>query len=267
MRIHFHYKNTVVERKRYMSDWWNPFSWFDGGDEENTQTQTTVSTPTFAAAPTVPEADKARATWWDSLQEGQKTGTYGAVMPNYDKIFENAKQRINQYYWGGPSGGGLINKIRAGAARRGVAESPAIDVLTQRMGAEQANQLGNMSSDLDVTKANAVESARTNWLNSLMSLSNQNVQGTWANNTTQTLTAPQTDYMPSLIGAGAGLAGNMMMNQSLEKRNQDWLSKIYGMPNQMPGSLTSGSEGFTSSRGFDWGNAASLALGVGSMFV
>lgn len=234
MKWHFK-RNTPID---FIKNMYGGRVRFWGGEDTTTTTQT--QTPVFTAAPEFPEASGARSTWWNTLQADQKSGSYGANLPNYENIFNNAKNRINQYYWGGPSGGGLIDKIKAGAARRGVSESPAIDVLSQRMGAEQAGQLGDISTNLDVTKANAIENARTNWMNSLMNLSGQKPAGAWGGTTTTT--TPQQSAWPDLIGAGVGLGSRYLTNNTLssarDKQNQ-WMSNVYGgMPNQTQSSLT-----------------------------
>ena len=195
--------------------------------------------PDYKQLPEYSEATGARGSWWDTLQNwGQPGANYGANMPNYDAVYENAKKRINQYYWGGPSGGGLIDKVRAGAARRGVAESPAIDVLTQRAGVEQANKLGDISTELDVTKANAIETARGNWLNSLTNLAQ--LRPSFVSGKTGQFSAPTMSGLGTTIAtAGTGIAGALQKNQ-----DNDWyksiLEKYYGsgMPAQTQGSLT-----------------------------
>jgi hypothetical protein len=192
---------------------------------------------TFNKSPEYPEAVGAREDWWQTLQDWQKSGTYGAVMPNYEDVYKNAENRINQYYWGGPSGGGLIDKLRASAARRNVSESPAMDVMAQRMGAEQAGQLGDISTGLDITKASAVESARTNWLNSIMSLSQMKPAGVWQN----AIPTQQAESLwPAVVGGGTDILTRYLMNKDLEKQNTpasstntnypytNWFNNTYG---------------------------------------
>lgn len=215
----------------------NMFGWGNNSDEDESN-QTQWKEPTWYQTPDYTEASGARGQWWDTLQNWLKSGSYGANMPNFDAVYDNAKNRINQYYWGGPSGGGLIDKIRAGAARRGVAESPAVDVLTQRAGAEQANKLADVSANLDLTKANTVENARMNWLNSVMALSQLKPSGTWSTGTPYTNPEP-TDYIPTLIGSGVDLMGNYMQGQNLANENQknrDLLAQMY--PAMTQSSLT-----------------------------
>ena len=183
--------------------------WDFGGGEEETKT-TSSSTQTMTPVEYA-ESTAGRGTWWDQLQKDRASGSWGASMPDYNKVYENAANRINQHYWGGPSSGGVIDKLRASAARRGVEGSPAMGVLEQRAGAEQAGQLGKISTDLDVTKAEAIERARTNWLQSIQNLSSLKSGGyTSTGNSTQTQTTPQESMLPALIGAGVGLAGNYM---------------------------------------------------------
>ena len=187
----------------------NMFGLF-GNDNKNSN-EIQWREPKWYQNPEYPEAGGARQNWAKTLTDWQGSGTYGANLPNFESIFENAKKRISQYYWGSPTGGGVIDKIRASAARRGVQDSPAADVLTSRMGAEEASKLGDISVGVDTQKAGAIEQARTNWLSSLMSLSQQKPSGTWS--TGQSFQQPyQTGLSDVLSTLGTGafqLASNM----------------------------------------------------------
>lgn len=180
-----------------------------GGDDEETKTttQTQTYTPTEYK-----ESEAARGNWWDTLKNWGSTGNYGVNTSIYDDIYSNAANKINQYYWGSGSGGGLVDKIRASAARRGVSESPATDVLTQRMGVEQAGQLGDLATTVGTNKANAIENARSNWLNSLMNLSNLKSGGYTSSGTaTQTTPVDNSSDWANLVGSIIGVAGNAAM--------------------------------------------------------
>ena len=235
---------------------------FGGGDDSNDSNIGSgnivqTETPKFYAQPEYPEAEGARQNWSTTLQDWQKSGSYGAVMPNYENIYNNAKNRINQYYWGGPSSGGLIGKIRASAARRNVTDSPATDVLTQRMGAEEAGKLGDISSNLDVTKANAVEQARTNWLTSLQNLAGLKMSGTWGGTKTTDMYEP-TEGMTGLVGTGVSGLGQETSDQS----SMGWLDQILDQlntPQTTQSSLTAsgvnyGDYGMGSGNYNDWQN-------------
>jgi len=184
-------------------------NWFGlGGDDGDNETgrQETYSTTTRQA---YPEADTARQNWGKTLTDwGQPGANYGANLPDYDAIYENAKRRINQYYWGGATGGGVIDKIKASAAQRGVQDSPATGVLTSRMAAQESGDLMNKSSEVDTAKANAIEQARNNWLTSLTNLTNIAPQSTTTKGTATTY-APATtamDALTSIAGPAAELA-------------------------------------------------------------
>ncbi len=222
-----------------------PMLMWDDGEEESV---TTTSTPSPVMAPEFPEAKAARENWWSTLQDWQKGGNWGLNMPDYNKVYDNAARKINQYYWGGSMGGGLMNKIKASAAARGVSDSPAADILKGRLGVEQAGQLSDLSSNLDVTKADALEKARINWLTSMTNLSGMKPDVQWGGTETRTRKTPQESLLPALIEAGVGLAGNYMMGSSLEN--------LYGKPTMTQSSLTGGNSWDTGAN--DWANLGSM---------
>ncbi len=215
-----------------------------GGDEEENQIQ--WREPQWYQTPDYPEATAGRENWAKTLTDWGASGTYGANLPDYNAIFENAKKRINQYYWGGASSPGVIDKIRARGAARGVVDSPAIDVLTQRTGVEEAGKLGDISVGVDTAKAQAIEQARTNWLSSLMNLSQLKPSGTWS--TGQAYQQPQQTGFGDVLGT----LGQGALQYGLNQSNMSWYTDLldkylkptstsdWNMPETSQISLTSG---------------------------
>ena len=190
--------------------------------------------PDYIQLPEYPEADTARQDWGKTLTDwGQPGQGYGANLPDYNAIFENAKKRINQYYWGGATGGGVIDKIKAGAAQRGVQDSPAMGVLTSRMGAEEAGQIGDKSVEVDTQKAAAIESARNNWLNSLMQLSAQKPSFV-SGKTGQFSAQSGVEGMTNLVGT----IGQGAMQTYQSQQDRDFYSKLLSQ-SQASGGVTS----------------------------
>jgi hypothetical protein len=188
---------------------WEKRNW--GGEDEEKQTQTQDTTQTMKPEDYT-ESTAARGEWWNKLQDWGKSGTYGVDTGIYDDIYANAAKKVNQYYWGSPTGPGAIDKIKSNVAQRGVQDSPATGVLTSRMAAEESNKLGDLSTSVGTSKANAIESSRNNWLSSLMQLSGlKSGAYTSTGNATTTMTQPATniwDTLGTIGGAAASAAVN-----------------------------------------------------------
>jgi hypothetical protein len=204
-------------------------------EQEKAQDQSNAQ-PDYLQLPGYGESEAARGNWWQTLQDWGKSGSYGANTSNYDEIYNQAAKKINQYYWGGPSSPGMMDKVKAGAARRGVSESPAIDVLTQRTGVEEANQLGALSSEVNTQKANAIETSRQNWLSSLTNLSG--LKPSYVSGKTGQFSAPTMNGLgPMITTAGSGVASYMQ-----NKQDQDWYANLLNSMKETPtttqGSIT-----------------------------
>lgn len=208
---------------------------FWGDDEEQTKQETTQTmTPQDYG-----EATGARQNWWQTLQDWGKSGNYGLVSAPYDDIYSQAAKKINQYYWGGPSSPGMMDKVKASAARRGVSESPAADVLMQRTGVEEANQLKDLSVGVSSAKAEATENARMNWLKSLMSLSGLK-SGAYTSTGTATTTQPGTDMWDAIgsIGGAIGTGLGYSFGGPLGGAFMSGLTSLAQTPQKTQGSLT-----------------------------
>lgn len=233
------------------------------GDDEEKQTQTTTQTMTPVE---YPQSEAARGDWYQSLQEWGADPMYGAITPNFQDIYSKAAKRVNQYYWGGASGQpGLVDKIRSRGAARGVQDSPAVDVLTQRAGAEEAQQLGELSTSVDTLKASAGEAARNNWMTSLMNLARMK-SGAYTSTGTQVASQPGTDVWDVLGTVGSGIGqgvGNYFGSGGsggFMKQFQDLMN-----PQKTQGSLTPSQQDDVMYEEPEWKKYASLASAAGKM--
>ena len=164
--------NRVVRDKKGFLDS------FGIGGGYSSQTSKTAR-PEFVQAPDYAEAEGARKTWWDRLQQWGGMPGYGAISPDWGDIWQQASQKIRDYYWGTPTQSGAINKVKASAARRNVSESPALEKNIAAMSTEEAGKLTNLSKEQAIQQALFGEQGRQTWLQSLMGLSQVNPQGTW----------------------------------------------------------------------------------------
>ena len=126
----------------------------------------------YKELPGYEESDEAREAMSGKLQDWGGQEGYGAIAPNWDEIWESAKGKVGRYYWGDVGGTGLAGKVRAGAARRGVSESPAIDTLLTQMGQQEGQQLGDMATEQATQKLAFGEQGRQNWYSQMQNMAN-----------------------------------------------------------------------------------------------
>lgn len=182
---------------------------------------------TFLRAPEFPEAVGARKSWWEELQEGYLPEDWG-------DIWERAKQKYSQYYWGGPGGEpGVAAKVKAGAARRGVAESPAGETMLGRMGMEEAGGL----KDIDIAEITGRMGERQNWFQQLQALASQRVPGAWDKYGGMAVAQPTPTESPwsELIGVGAQYLGQQAGQRQQQKWWEDLMKKQRTMPESILG--------------------------------
>ncbi len=198
---------------------------FGGGNEDEKEYKfAEAPPPKFYEEPRFEEAEGARKGWWEKLQEfGQQPG-YGAIAPDWGDIWERAKKRVSQYFWGGPEGGaGLAGKVKASAARRGVSESPALGTELQKMGAVEAGQLGDIATEVGVKEAEFGERGRLNWLQNIAKMAGLRVPGTWQGAQGYMPAQDTSTPFADIAGAGASYLGTM----GAQKQQQDWWEKMF----------------------------------------
>lgn len=201
--------------------------------------------PEFFRAPEYAETAGARASWWDKMQEWGKDPDYGAIAPNWEDIWSQASKKVSDYWQGTPTTPGVMDRVKASAARRGVSESPAMGTLTTRAGAEEAGQLKDLAITQATKRAEFGEAGRKNWLQSLMGLSQLQVPGTWKSGTGQIAPMQQQpvgmDFADVMGGVGdlAGTYYSGKLAETKQEEQRNWLMDLYG-GGQTQSSITGG---------------------------
>lgn len=149
---------------------------FSFGKSKSKQTN---AAPEFVKSPEYAESEGARKTIFDRLNAYGADPNYGAVTPDWSNIWETAKNRVNQYFWGSPTDPGVAGKVKASAARRGVSESPALTNSLTRLGATEGNVLSGMATEQGIEQARLAEDGRQTWLQTMMALANMKPGGTF----------------------------------------------------------------------------------------
>jgi hypothetical protein len=178
---------------------------FGGSDKETTQTQQND----IRQLPDYNEATMAREGWWNTLEKWGNQPGYGAVSPDFNSIWENARSRVQRYFNGGPEGPGLNAKVKANSARRGVGDSATGDSMLQKSGFQQGNMLMDLAVKQAIEEANLAESGRKTWLGSMKNLAGlkPSFQNYGSKTTSETYKNPLSDIMGGLSGGGSGGSG------------------------------------------------------------
>ena len=187
-----------------------------GGDEFSMQ---------YQQLPDYPEVDLSRKTWGQKLQDWGALPDYGAISPDWAAIWDLAKQKIDQQYWGGVGTTGLAGKVKASAARRGVSESPALETNLTNLGLQQGQDVANLASQEAINKATFSEQGRQNWLSSLQSLTS--LKPSFMTSTGVTPGSSVGNTISTGLTGLAGIAGQLSQ--------QDWLTKLLNSLGKNPG--------------------------------
>ena len=177
----------------------------------------------YKELPGYEESDEAREAMSGKLQDWGGQEGYGAIAPNWDEIWESAKGKVGRYYWGDVGGTGLAGKVKAGAARRGVSESPAIDTLLTQMGQQEGQQLGDMATEQATQKLAFGEKGRQDWYSQMQNMANMKpaytssgsiTTGSGGDTSTSELMG---DLGSSMIGLGMQSGQNQWMQNYMQE--------------------------------------------------
>jgi len=194
---------------------------------------------TFTPTPEYPEAQQARESYASKLTGWGEDPNYGAIAPNWDDIWNKAQQRVKQYYWGGAGGQtGLADKVRSSAAARNVSDSPALQTELTNMGYQEAQDIGDISTEMATKEAEFGETGRQNWMSWLSNLMGQKQSGQFTD-------AKYMKEEPSgIMGLLGSLGGSMLGGAGGEGGGEnDWLSTLLRIGGTALGTMVGGPAG------------------------
>lgn len=119
------------------------------------------------------EANKAREMWLQNLQKWGGMESFGATAPNWEDIWEQARQKVRGFWQGTPTTAGAMDKIKAEKAKRNISGGPEMTKAMLAAGAEQGRQLEGISVQQALAKAQFGERGRMNWLQSMQNLAGE----------------------------------------------------------------------------------------------
>lgn len=202
--------------------WFGDLFGFGGnGNEQRTDSVQTTNPVMPLQLPDYPEATGARQDWFKTLQDWGTQPGYGAIQPDWNDIWNNARGKVQRYFQGGPEGPGLNAQIKSSLARRGMSENPANETLLQRSGFQQGNVLQDTANTQATQQAALSEQGRRDWLQSIQQLAGLKPAFTGGGaTTTASHPIPSTtqgvgDILTSVLSGGGNPASGNGINELL----------------------------------------------------
>ncbi len=173
----------------------------------------------YKQLPEYSESTAARGDWANTLKTWASQPGYGAIQPDWNSIWENARGKVNRYYNGGPEGPGLIAGVKSNLAARGMSENPASETQIANLGMQQGNQLQDIAVQQAQSQAALSEQGRQGWLSSIMQLAGLKpsfVSSGGVTSQTQ-MTDPWSSAAGTIGSLGVQAFGQNQQNQLLDK--------------------------------------------------
>lgn len=222
----------------------NPFDTFGLlGDLTKPPTVNTTYTP----GPNFQAGQSATTDWLNQLTADQNdpTGNFGAISPDWNDIWSQTQQQVQDYFNGTATSPGVNDQIKSSFAQRGMSGDPAASYLTAASGANEAQELGNLSAQQNIAKQQFAQTGKQNWMNSIAQLQNQTSNsasgGDW-----NTVVTP--NPLQQIVGAVAPVAAAAVTSgasSAANTANNSWLQSLVQGQNPMsfapsPGGATGG---------------------------
>jgi len=215
------------------------------------------------------ESNDARKMWADKLKLWSNEPGYGAIAPEWGDIWENARQKVQRYYMGGPEGPGAVAGVRSNLARRGMSENPAAETQISRMGMHQGNTLADIAVKQAIEQAAFGEKGRQTWLASTQNLAGLKPSYMSGGTVTERSSAPQS-------GGGWDILGQLGANEIMGGDGGGGMDDIGGLLSMFGmgggyedlgiGDPTGVSSGSSYDEDFDIEDGLMMAMNIARMF-
>lgn len=138
----------------------------------------------YTKGPSFDAGQKAQTDWLNQLTSDQNdpTGNFGAISPDWNDIWQQTQQQVHNYYNGTATSPGVNDQIDASFAQRGMSGDPAAAFLRSESGANESQQLGNLSAQQNIAKNEFANQGKQNWYSNINNFQNATAgeQGSWS---------------------------------------------------------------------------------------
>jgi len=177
----------------------------------------------FKQLPEFPEAEAARGTWAEKIQQWGQDPYYGALPMNWEDIKKQAQSTLSRYYWGGVTEPGLAGKMRSQAARL---NRPVNEAMIGALGQQEKIDLMDLMTNLRTEEVGYGEAGRKTWLQSMMNLAG--LKPSYI--TPSGPVATSSNYgMGEMIGDVSSGIGSLFSQYAKNKQMDELYTKLFGM--------------------------------------
>ena len=159
-------------------------------------------------------------TWANFLNGANAGNNYNAISPDWSDIWNQTQQQVQNYFSGTATSPGVNDQINASFAQRGMSGDPAASYLEAASGANEAQDLGNLSAQQNIAQQEFAQQGQSNWLNSLNEFQNASgntqAEGNWSGAVVSPTEGQQIAGTIGTLGSSAatyGLQQNSANNQ------------------------------------------------------
>lgn len=164
------------------------------------------------------------ANWLNSANAGND---YNAISPDWNDIWGQTQQQVQNYFSGTATNPGVNDQINASFAQRGMSGDPAASFLQAQSGANESQDLGNLSAQENIAKQQFAQQGEENWLNSMSQFQGaiNPTAGSWTGAQPYATTGQQIGNAIGAAGSGAAQYGiNAANNQSQDEFLQSYIN-------------------------------------------
>lgn len=168
--------------------------------------------PSFAAG------QQAQGDWLSQLTADQNdpTGNFGGISPDWNDIWNQTQQQVQNYYSGTATNPGVNDQIKSSFAQRGMAGDPAASFLQSESGANEAQTLANDSAQMNIAKNQFAQTAKQNWYTNMNNFNNSTSgeQGNWSGGFASPTEGQQIANTVGTAASGVAAAGIQQQGQN-----------------------------------------------------
>lgn len=187
----------------------------------------TVNT-TYTPGPTYQAGQTATNEIGSALTQEQGQPDYGAIQPDWNDIWSQTQQQVQNYFNGTATSPGVNDQIDASFAQRGMSGDPAASFLQSQSDANEAQDLGNLSAQQNIAQQQFGQTAQQNWFSNALQFQNQTANGPAGGDWNTTVTPNPEQQLVGAVAPVAAAGVTAGVNAGAQSSNNAYLASILG---------------------------------------
>lgn len=183
---------------------------------------------TYTQGPTYAAGQTSTDDLLSSLTQEATEPNYGAISPDWNDIWNQTQQQVQDYFGGTATSPGVNDAIKSSFAQRGMGGDPAESFTLAGSNADEAQDLGNLSAQQNIAEQTFGQQAQQNWYTNMLNFQNQTANGPAGGDWNTTVTPNPIQQLVGAVAPVAAAGVSAGIQSGAQQSSNAYLAQLLG---------------------------------------